>query len=97
MDTVKTPAQLRMVEETFYNYTSADELRVEMGLPPSLCSTIYNYWKLKRRVRRERGGEREGGREGERERERERERGRAYSTKQGYYMHLYLIRNPNCP
>ena len=51
---------LQRVESQFYEYTSHEELSKELKISSQASTLIYNYWKLKRKVR-----EREGGRERE--------------------------------
>jgi hypothetical protein len=43
--------QLIQVQESFYKYASVDDLVKEMKLTPKLSTLVYNYWKLKRKVR----------------------------------------------
>lgn len=44
------PSQLVLLQESFYNYASAEDLISKHHLPPKLSTLIYNYWKLKRKV-----------------------------------------------
>ena len=44
------PSQLVLLQESFYNYASADDLTTKLHLPHKLSMLIYNYWKLKRKV-----------------------------------------------
>lgn len=44
------PSQLVQLQESFYNYATAEDLITKMKLSPKLSTLIYNYWKLKRKV-----------------------------------------------
>ena len=37
--------------QAFYKYASPDDLTRELNLSPKLSTLLYNYWKLKRKVR----------------------------------------------
>jgi len=45
------PSQLIQVQQAFYKYASPDDLTRELNLSPKLSALLYNYWKLKRKVR----------------------------------------------
>ena len=45
------PSQLIQVQQAFYKYASPDDLTRELNLSPKLSTLLYNYWKLKRKVR----------------------------------------------
>ncbi len=45
------PSQLVQLQEQFYNYASADDLTEKFKISPKLSTLIYNYWKLKRKVK----------------------------------------------
>ena len=45
------PSQLVQLQEQFYNYASAEDLVEKFKLSPKLSALIFNYWKLKRKVR----------------------------------------------
>ncbi len=44
------PSQLVQLQESFYNYASAEDLVTKLNLPLKLSILLYNYWKLKRKV-----------------------------------------------
>lgn len=45
------PSQLVQLQEAFYNYASVEDLVTKLHLPPKVGTLVYNYWKLKRKVR----------------------------------------------
>jgi len=45
------PSQLVQLQEQFYNYASTEDLVENFKLSPKLSALIFNYWKLKRKVR----------------------------------------------